>query len=210
MFQGFYLIYILKALVNGNLEKLRDMSATPDSIQKINPSPNSELSRTPEMKPALPPKTIRGPRPPLYQRPVDHNYTPFPDHHNRNGPRDSFREQDQYSHLQGGHLGGKRTGKKKDYYPMTQLGAGGSPAYGGSRKGSLPAQNHQYMPLVRSEKNGSPSAAVARTPPVVRSRQRTTSSQGITAISSDAAYQPLNGHSDKGKHRVPRSAHPSD
>ena len=93
---------------------------------------------------------------------------------------------------------------------MTQLGAAGSPAYGGSRKGSLPAQNHQYMPLVRSEKNGSPSAAVARTPPVVRSRQRTTSSQGITAISSEAAYQPLNGHSDKGKHRVPRSAHPSD
>ena len=176
------------------------MTPTPDSLHKIAASPNSEPSRTPEMKPALPPKTKRGPRPPLYQRPVDHNYTPFPDRQRCS----SHPPQDQYSHLQGGHLGGNRNGKKKEYYPVTKLANAG---YSGSKSGSSTNQDHQYMPLVRgADKARSPS----QSPGSPRSRRRSKSGQGGGAVSNEPGYQPVTPVSDKGKHRVSRSAHHSD
>lgn len=174
-------------LIKRNLEKTPDYTKTALS--------NSEICATPDMKPALPPKTKQGPRPPIYQRPIDHNYTPFPDHHRRAHQNDFV---DQYSHLQGGHLGGNRSGKKKDYYPVTHLG---SPAHSGSRVTPTFSQEHQYMPIVHSDSSPSQSPAGA-----TRARQHTTSSQGSVPVFNDPALNPGGKVvSNKGKYRVPRS-----
>ena len=199
---------MLRCLVVNKLEILQGSISTPDSTMKPSLTVRASPSVTPESRPALPPKVNKGPRPPPYQRPIDRDYTLFPEQRRaaeqaaRAREKERYREQvDDYAHLQGGVLGGaSRGGRGKEYYPMTVV----------EKQEGRGAAAHQYMPLIRN--SGSPASSVGYSPsisrapvPAQRTRHRTTSSQESALVHEPSSQVPP-PLSDKGKHRVrPRS-----